>query len=246
MMKRIRLCLWAVCFLAGAIGVQAADSLKVLVITGTHKYDNPAFNAMFEQLDGLDCTVKEMGKDPGALFENIEDFAYDAIVMYNFRQTLSEPHRKNFLKLLDKGVGLTVMHHAIAGFPDWIEYENIVGATYVLKEQTRDGKHYPRPTWKHDMDMNIKVEDSNHPITRGVTDFTIHDETYKGWIYHDGNHLLLSTGHELSNHQIAWTHPHPKTSVFFIQLGHDKQSYDNPSLRRLIRQGIIWTAQQKN
>jgi len=243
-MKRTTLFLLAACLLA--TGVQAADSLKVLVITGTHKYDKPAFNAMIGNLEGLDCTIKETGKDPGSLFENVEEFPYDAIVMYNFRQTLSETHRENLLKLLDKGVGLTVVHHAIAGFPGWIEYENIVGATYVLKEQTRDGKHYPRPTWKHGIDMDIKVEDTTHPITRGVTDFTIHDETYKGWVYHDNNHLLLSTDHELNNRQIAWIHPHPKTRVFFIQLGHDKYAYDNLNFRKLIRQGVAWTATQGN
>lgn len=230
----------AVCFSAFTIAAQAAP-LKVLVITGTHGYDKAAFNAMFESFDEMDCTIKEAGKNPGALFENVDEFGYDAIVMYNFRQTLSEPHRKNFEALLSKGTGLTVVHHAIAGFPGWIEYENIIGATYVLKEQTRDGKHYPRPKWKHGVDMKIRVEDTDHPITQGVKDFMIHDETYKGWIYHDGNHLLLSTDNEISNPQIAWTRPHPNTRVYFIQLGHDKHAFENDSFRKLLKQGIAWT-----
>lgn len=240
-MNRILHGLLVICFLTLTVGCQVSPPSKVLVITGAHGYDKVAFNAMFDSFDGMDCTIKEMGKEPGPLFETIEAFPYDAIVLYNYSQNLSAPCRKNFETLLDKGVGLTVMHHAIAGFPGWIEYENIIGATYVLKEQTRNGTHYPRPKWKDGVDMTITVEDSGHPITRGVKDFPIHDETYKGWVYHQGNHLLLGTDNEYNNPQIAWTIPHPKTHVWYIQLGHDKHAYEDENYRRLVRQGIAWT-----
>lgn len=231
-----------VCVFSFSIEAREGTALKVLVVTGVHKYDKAAFGRMFDSFGGMECSIQEMGKDPGALFENIEEFSYDAIVLYNFRQTLSAGHRENFEALLDRGVGLTVLHHAIAGFPGWLEYEEIIGATYVLQEETRQGRHYPRPKWKHGVDMRIKVEDAGHPVTRGVEDFTIHDETYKLWVFHEGNHLLLSTENERSNAQIAWTRPHPKTRVFFLQLGHDGKAFGNDSFRRLVSQGIAWTA----
>ena len=243
-MKRILSILLVVCFSVLCIGVQAASPLKVLVITGTHRYNKAAFGAMFDSFEGMECTIKKKGKNPGDLIEKVEEFPYDAIVLYNFRQKLSASDRKKFMALLDKGIGLTVMHHAIAGFPGWVEYENLIGATYVLKEETRNGKHYPRPKWKHGVDMEIKVEDPDHPITKGVKDFIIHDEAYKNWVYHDGNHLLLATDNEHSNRQIAWTRFHPKTRVFFIQLGHGKHSFENENYRKLLRQGIAWTAKK--
>ena len=135
------------------------------------------------------------------------------------------------------------MHHAIAGFPNWLEYEEIIGATYVLEEKDRDGKHYKRPEYEHDIDMEIKVMDKAHPITKGLSDFTIRDETYKYWVYHDGNHLLLSTDNELSNYQIAWTRLYKNTRVFFIQLGHDKYAFENKNYMQLLKQGIEWAAQ---
>ena len=223
----------------------AADSIGVLVITGQHGYNKPEFNKMFEEFTGMDCTIKEMQKDPGVLFDDISDFPYDVIALYNFNQTMNDKQKANFLKLFDQGVGLVSMHHSIAGFPDWAEYEKLIGATYVLKEQTRKGKHYPRPKWKHGVDMQIKVEDKNHPITKTIEDFTIHDETYKGWIYHNTGHLLLSTDNKLSNKQIAWTVPHPKTRVFFIQLGHDQHAFQNENYRKLIQQSIHWAAVEK-
>jgi len=218
-----------------------AEPTKVLVITGKHDYNKIAFNEMINSFDGMNCTIKEMSDNPGVLFEDVENFNFDVIVMYNFKQKMTGEQRQNFKKILNKGVGLSVIHHAIAGFPGWLEYEDIIGATYVLEEEMRDGKHYPRPTWKHGVDMNIKVEDPNHPITEGMTDFIIHDETYKNWIYHEGNHLLLSTDNELSNSQIAWTRSTSTAKVFYIQLGHDEHAFEECNFRKLLKQGIGWT-----
>jgi type 1 glutamine amidotransferase len=234
----------AVCMAAYVIGVEAAAPLDVLVVTGKHKYDEAAFGAMFDSFSGMNVTIKNMGTDPSALFEKIDGFPYDAIVLYNFHQTLPEPMRENFKALLDNGVGLTVMHHALIGFEDWMEYENIIGATYVKTEQTRGDAFYPKPTWKHGVDMKIDVVDPGHPITTGVGSFMIHDETYKGWVYHAGNHLLLATDNELSNRQIAWTREQNGCRIFVIQLGHDAQAFGHEKYRTLIRQGIRWTADQ--
>lgn len=234
------------CVIAGLSCNRVEEPLNVLVITGTHNYNNDAFDTMLNSFQGMSCTIKEMGKQPGSLFENVGDFPYDAIVMYNYKQSLSPEHKGNFVEILNSGVGLTVMHHAIAGFPGWLEYEKIIGATYVLEEQTRGTKHYPRPTWKHGVDMKIMVEDPGHPITKGVADFSIHDETYKAWIFHEGNHLLLSTKNELSNTQIAWTRSSKNTRTFFIQLGHDEHSFEDENYRRLLKQGIKWTTKNEN
>ncbi|MCP4312091.1 MAG: hypothetical protein GY790_12570 [Bacteroidetes bacterium] len=215
--------------------------MKVLVVTGTHEYNRVAFNTMMEGFHGMDCTIKEMEETPGSLFAQVEGFPYDAIVLYNFRQELNIEHQENFKELLRRGVGLTVIHHALAGFPGWVEYEDIIGATYVLQEQSRGEKHYPRPTWKHGVEMDIKVEDAEHPVCRGITDFRILDETYKSWVYHDGNHLLLSTDNELSNFQIAWTRSWSGARVFCIQLGHDEYTFEDKNYTELLRQGIQWT-----
>lgn len=230
--------------LGGALAAAAAWAapVRVLVVTGQHGYNKPEFNAMFASFEGIAYTIKETQGDPGALFDSVEDFPYDVVALYNFKQSMNETQKANFLKLFERGVGLVSMHHAIAGFPDWVAYEKLIGATYVLKAQRRDGREYAVPTWKHGVDMNIRVEDREHPITRGVTDFTIHDETYKGWVYHGSGHLLLSTDHELSNPQIAWTVPHPNANIFFIQLGHDQHAFRNENYRKLISQGIHWAA----
>jgi type 1 glutamine amidotransferase len=244
-MNRIVFLLTVVCFCTPGIEAREAGPLQVLIITGVHQYDETAFDDLFYSFEDMDCTIKKMGNNPGALFEKVENFPYDAIVLYNFRQTLPLHAQENFRALIDSGIGLTVIHHAIAGFPDWLEYENIIGATYVLEEQTRDGKYYPRSKWKHDVEMQIEVVDRDHPITKGVRDFSIRDEAYMHWVYHDGNRLLLATDSELSNGEIAWTRSRSKTRVFVILLGHGHQTFENENFRKLLRQGIFWTAKRR-
>ena len=43
---------------------------------------------------------------------------------------------------------------------------------------TTRGTEKPASTYKHDVDFKVHVEDPNHPVTHGIKDFAIHDETY--------------------------------------------------------------------
>lgn len=221
--------------------VGAGKKLRVIVITGGHGYDRKTFPEAFKAADDMDVKIHDTNKKgSSAIFDDIGDWPYDVIVLYNFRQKIDDKQQANFLALLERGVGLVSVHHAIAAYPEWREYEKIIGATYVLKAQVRDGVKYPRPKWKHGVDMEIHVEDSSHPITKGLADFTIHDETYKDWVYHEGNTLLLSTDNKLSNKQIGWTRRYDKARVFFTQLGHGREAYKDKTFQAIIARGIRW------
>jgi len=222
-----------------------AKKLKVLVITGGHGYDKKTFPKTFAAATDMDIKILDTSKKGGsaAVFEDISKWDYNVFVLYNFKQKITEKQRANFLKLLDRGVGLVSLHHAIAAYPGWIEYEKVIGATYVLKECVRDGVKYPRPKWKHGVDFKIHVEDPSHPIVKGIEDFEIHDESYKLWVYHEGNNLLLSTDQPLNNRQIAWTRMYKGARVAYIQLGHDKGAYGNKVYQQVVARSIRWVSE---
>jgi type 1 glutamine amidotransferase len=239
------------CLAAAALGPQPASAaegadrkLKVLVITGGHGYDQKTFGDAFKACTDMDITthVPKKKESSSIVFDDISDWTYDAFVLYNFRQPIDEKQRANFLALLKRGVGLVSMHHAIAAYPAWREYEQIIGATYVLKEEVRNGVKFLRPKWKEGVDMNIHIEDRTHPITKDIADFTIHDETYKLWVYHEGNTLLLTTDHERSNRQIAWTRLYRGARIFYIQLGHGTHGYRKPEFQTILARGIRWAS----
>ena len=59
--------------------------------------------------------------------------------------------------------------------------------------------------YKHNVDLPIQVVDKNHPVTAGLSDFTLHDETYSNYLVQPDVHVLLKTDHPTSTPALAWT-----------------------------------------
>jgi hypothetical protein len=88
------------------------------------------------------------------------------------------------------------------------------------------------------------VADLQHPVTQGVSDFDIHDETYGGFEVGAASHALLTTDEPTSGRVIGWAKTYEAARVVYLQLGHDHLGYENPNYRRLVAQAIRWTAQR--
>ena len=88
----------------------------------------------------------------------------------------------------------------------------------------------------------MRVRDGEHPVTRGVSDFQIHDEVYKGLWFAVDNHILLSTDHTDSDALIGWARRYGRARVCAIQLGHDAKAYASPEYRQLVVNAIRWAA----
>ena len=207
----------------------AAKPLKVLVIAGGHGYPVPAFRKVFEAYTDMDCTFVDE-KTGGEAFDDISNWSYDAILLYNYMKTPNEKQRENFLQLLDKGVGLVILHHAIYGYRPWPEFQKIVGVTSWLSG-AKDGVHF-----------KVHVEDPDHPITKGLADFDILDETYLGHGLDPQVHVLLSTDEPTNSKGIAWVHTYRKSPVCYFQLGHDAKAYTHESFGTILGRAIRWTA----
>ena len=113
-----------VCMPAGA--AEAGKVLKIVVVTGGHGFSEKPFFEMFGSMKGIEYTHVAL-KDESEIFEDISAWPYDVIVLYNMTQKMSEKRRANFLKLMDKGVGLVVLHHAIAAYGAWPVFKKISG-----------------------------------------------------------------------------------------------------------------------
>jgi len=221
------------------IKVRPLDAIKVVVVTGGHDFEREPFFKLFQGYGDIKY-IEAAQKDHSELFEDISNWDYDVIVLYNMSQNISAKRQENFKALLAKGVGLVALHHAEGAFNTWEDYRQIIGARYPLKPQEIDGVQFATGTYDHDMDMNVKIADREHPITQGMSDFTIHDETYKGIWFATDNQVLLTTDHPKSDKTICWTRPSGDNRVVFLQLGHDSKAYANPNYRELIVRSIRW------
>jgi type 1 glutamine amidotransferase len=217
------------------------EKLKVVVVTGGHDFEHEPFFEMFDSFDNVKYVEAEQ-KDDSEIFEDIAGSDYDVIVLYNMTQKISPKRQANFIKLLNRGVGLVAVHHSIANFQDWPEYRNIIGAKYYLKVTTENGVTYPRGQYKHDVDINVHIKDPEHPVTHGLSAFSINDETYTKYIFDKGSRVLLTTDHPMSNKELCWVRKYANARVCFIQLGHGPHAYANPNYRRLVRQAINFCA----
>ena len=214
------------------------EKIKVVVLTGGHGFEREPFFKLFQGYDDIEYVEFQL-KDHSEIFEDISEWDYDVIVLYNMTQNISPKRQKNFVKLLKKqGVGLVALHHMLGAFQTWPKYRKITGGKYYLKPtEERRGS-----TFKHDIDMNVHIEDTSHPITRGMSDFQIHDEGYKYCSFEKNNHVLFTTNHPDCDETIGWVRNFGEAKVCGIMLGHDSAAYKNPNYRRLVAQAIRWTA----
>ena len=220
-----------------------SNKLRVLVVTGGHAFEKEPFFKLFQ--DNPDITYQAVEHpNAHALLKAEAAKQYDVIVTYDYGQQITEEAKADFVARLKEGKGLVVLHHAIAAYPAWPEYWNIIGAHYYLAETNIHGVFKARSGWKEGMHFRIHVPDPSHPVTRGITDFDTHDEAYKWFDVVRECHPLLTTDEPESNPVIAWAKTYKGARVVYIQSGHDHFAYENPSYQQLLRQAIRWTARK--
>jgi type 1 glutamine amidotransferase len=224
----------------------AADSnppIRALVVVGGHGFDTNQFYATLRGLPGVSVDIYEHPKAQ-AQWEAGQAGRYDVMVLYDFYQKIDEAAKANFVKWLKDGRGLVCTHHAMANYQAWPEYENIIGARYYLKKTLVNGVEKPLSTWKHDVMVPVKIADADHPVTRGLKDFEIHDETYGLYDVRPDNHWLLTTTEKTSHEKIGWTRSYEGARVVYLELGHDHLAYANEHYQKLLGQAIRWAAKK--
>ena len=229
-----------ICVNADASSLMEKNPVRVLLVTGGHDFDKEPFFAFMKSLPGI--VVTEV-KHPDALsmFRVENRKSYDVILLYDMPNKISEQEKKDFMDCLNAGKGLVVWHHAYCSYQDWPEYQNIAGGRYYERPWTdTKGVSQPASTYKHDVRFKVKVSDSKHPVTKGIKDFEIIDETYGRGIVQSDVHVLLTTDEPTSTPSIAWTKRYGKSKVVTILLGHDHQAWTNPSFAKLLTQAIMW------
>ena len=226
--------------LVTALTLIASKPIRILVITGGHGYKVEEFNQMLSSL-GPQITY-QVAELPSAfdMFKPENQDKYDVLVFYHMWQTISVGQAKIFADCIRQGKPVVALHHSICAFDDWPEYWNIIGGKYFHKPTTFKGKEYAACSYIHDLHFDVKIADKKHPVTRGLKDFPIFDETYKGYYVEEGVTPLLTTDEPSSTTTIGWAKKYGKSRIVVLQSGHDVPTFENPDFRKLLKQSIIW------
>jgi uncharacterized protein len=219
--------------------------LSVLVITGGHDFNRPAFAELFNAIP--DIAWKEAvygGKelDASAILAGKDWHGYDVFVFYDMIGQVPPAVRDGIAALAQAGKGLFFMHHTLGAHPDWPLYAQMMGGKFYVKPTEEAGVKHEVSGYRHDVDVPVAVVDPMHPITYGLSNFTIHDETYIRYTVLPAARPLLTTTEPTSEKVVAWTHAYGRSRVVYLQLGHDEKAYANPAFRTIVARSIRYVA----
>jgi type 1 glutamine amidotransferase len=217
--------------------------VRVLLTYGGHGFQEKDFFAMWGGFKGISYEKCKLPEQADMLKPGLEK-QFDVIVTYDMNKDLTPAQQKNLTDLLNTGIGYVATHHNICANAGWPEYRKIIGGKYLQTPETIDGKECPKSSYDHDLEMKISVAEAKHPITRRMSDFTIHDEGYGNCYVAPGVRVLLTTDNPKATRQIAWVTRYGKSPVFYLMLGHDAKAWASPQYRELLVRGIRWAARE--
>ena len=260
--------------------VRYGQALNVLVVAKGHPYERDAFMAMFDTLPGIACSLVEQPvaqglMNPGGMR------GFDALVLYDMPGLdfaapdppgYVEPDpafKADFLALLDDGMGVVALHHAIAGWPAWPEYAELLGGRFLYRPGALRGVERPDSGYRHDVTHEVRVLDANHRVVAGLpSSFGLTDELYLGEVFEDSVTPLLASdatftydafysaaqavagrmfsnegwAHPDGSNLVGWTKRARRSPLVYLQPGDGPATYANIYYRRLIENAIRWVA----
>lgn len=222
---------------------QENEPVDVLLFTGGHDFAREPFIGLFDSMQSIQWEER-VQPEANQVFENGEATDYDVLVFYDMWSEITEAQKQGMIDYLKQGGGLVALHHSLASYPDWPEFTNIIGGTYVYEEQEIDGEMRGESNYLHDVTIKVDIADPNHPITEGLSPFTIFDETYGDIYVRANSHLLMTTDHPASSGHVAWISGYDHGRVAYIQLGHAAASFRNPNYGPLVERAILWAASE--
>jgi type 1 glutamine amidotransferase len=204
-------------------------------VTGGHPYDVVSVGDGLRALRGVETYVQSL---PDLVVnQDGHRAAYDAVVFYNFHgkgyavnltDDLRESVPATLHDLGDRGVGVVVLHHGLPAFPDWAEWDDLVGIA-------------DREVTPH-FDETVPVEPREHPITAGVEPWEMTDETYEMGEPDEESEVFLTTDNPQSMTALGWTRAYRESRVVCLQSGHGAGAFGHSSFRRVLGRAIQWSA----
>lgn len=137
-------------------------------------------------------------------------------------------------EFVEGGKALVGIHNAADSFTDTEEYVQLIGAKFR--------------THPAQLDITTEIVDSSHPITQGVTTFTVHDELYLFSAYDPARVHLLAQTHSYDDNgpiPIAWTREPGSGRVFYLSLGHNPSTLADANWQHFFKNGVEWALRHR-
>jgi uncharacterized protein len=253
--------------------------MRILAVTGGHRVDLDAFTGMLAGICAERGWVFAHAVQPAA-----QDWlgpehrgVFDAVLCYDLpgvvlkRGTAPRPLMPAFemarglCDLLEEGQGFVFLHHALAGWPAWPGWAEVLGGRYHYAPGSLRGVDWPDSGFRYAR-YTVRVADPDHPVCAGVDDFELDDELYccpvfepdvvpllrasapSGAFRETYREVLGTLGsgpaweHPPASDLIGWAKTAGRSPVVYLQPGDGPGTFAHPGYRRLVANAVAWVA----
>ena len=252
---------------------------RLLAVTGGHRVDLDAFRAMLDAVCGRLGWQWAHATQPEAQrwLRPRHAGVWDAIVLHDIpglalaRGTEPVPTdpsddvRQGVLDLMATGQGIVATHHALAGWPTWDGWAEILGGRFLYAPGRLRGSDVPPSGYRMDR-YRVEVADPDHPVCAGIEPFDLDDELYLCPVFEDEVEPLLRTDADTSpatmldphrevvaGQQVAaadqpgsdllgWARTTGPSRLVYLLPGHGPSTMEHPQYRRLLANACAWVA----
>ncbi|MEM7384612.1 MAG: ThuA domain-containing protein [Verrucomicrobiota bacterium] len=244
------------------------EKINVLLVDGQNNHDwkgcAPVMIATLEATGRFSIERAIVTKDRTSEF--FPDFTKHDVILSNYNGIpWPEETKKAFVKYIEEGGNLVVVHAADNSFPNWKEYNQMIG---VGGWGGRNEKHGPYVYWKdgkvvrdeskgrggshgRPWEYKVVVRETDHPITKGLpTEFLqAKEELYDRLRGPAENMKILATafakGGSERHEPVLMTVTFGKGRIFHTVMGHDAKSMLGVAFQETFIRGTEWAATGK-
>ncbi|WP_057940557.1 ThuA domain-containing protein [Algoriphagus resistens] len=272
-MKKLSIAFCTIIFLS-ILSVKAQNPIRVMILDGEmnpyHRWDlvTPILKKILDEPKKFNTDIVTTPPENGDFSDFMPKFTDYQVVVLNYDAPTDrwpEALKKSFEQYMLNGGGLVTIHGANNSFPEWEEFNKMIGVGGWRGRNEKSGPYWyyhegklvtdPKPgnAGSHGsrLPFQMKVVNSNHPITKGLPSVWMHqsDELYAQLRGPGENMSVLVTAYsDKSNKGTGYDEPqlmvisYGEGRVFHYAPGHDATSMSSIDYVVLLQRGTEWAA----
>jgi type 1 glutamine amidotransferase len=259
-------------------GLKPPRRTRVALVTRGRPFDKGALFALFDSINAIDWMHVEH-PEAQQLFHPRRASEIDCFVLYDLPGIVFDPdappryptppeaYVAGMHRLLADGKGMVFLHQAIAGWPAWAEYGEIIGGRFLYSSAVLRGRRFPDSGYRHDVTHRVHVERPDHPVCEGLpSSFELTDEVFLYTTFDGSLTPLLRSAHEFVDRNFwssaravagfrydreGWSHPqgsdligwvksYTNSPIVYLQPGDGATTYADANYRRMLTNAMRW------